>query len=427
MKTAKNKGKNIRGISPVITTLIISGTLLIILVIASFVSTNLLELQMANTEFEQAKTNMMLLDEVIQDVALRPGAGGYVQFNQRSGGIGIANNTQQTIKITAVPTVINSPSTTPSGNWKNPYDAYSLDNSPAYTSSDGSTQQYGNYGFNIPSNAIVTRVEVGYKAWTDTQGDDQISLTCSWNGGTNWAAWQNSGKLNNSVAFANVTWINFTSATSWDYSKLSNANFRVMVKGIKIGNRMDNVYLDWIPVRVEYYFPESDIYELPSSINLVYRGGSKVSGADMRLRGYNVPYVPFNLTKINVTDSQTNMTDSLSYLRVETGSGVQIKLDYNRVRIINSGLIFVGSKRANFTEITFIRLLQGNTTGSGTVNVKAQNININTTTVEYNTNHVTLRIQIGNNQPEFVSLFSENPDAVTVIMITEVVIRISIS
>ena len=61
MKITKNR----KGISPTIATIIISSTLLIILVIASFVSANVLELQIASTEFEQAKTNMMLLDEVI--------------------------------------------------------------------------------------------------------------------------------------------------------------------------------------------------------------------------------------------------------------------------------------------------------------------------------------------------------------------------
>lgn len=81
--------KNGSGISTVISTVIVSSALLTILVISSFFSGNILELQMASTEFEQAKANMMLLDEVIQDVALRRGSGGYVQFNQRSGGINV--------------------------------------------------------------------------------------------------------------------------------------------------------------------------------------------------------------------------------------------------------------------------------------------------------------------------------------------------
>ncbi len=86
------KGK---GVSPVVSTVIITAILLIILVIASFVSTNILEMQVTNTEFEQAKSNMLALNQVIQDVALRPGSGSYLQFNQRSGGIGVYQSTDE--------------------------------------------------------------------------------------------------------------------------------------------------------------------------------------------------------------------------------------------------------------------------------------------------------------------------------------------
>jgi hypothetical protein len=85
--------KKDRAVSSVITTIVITGILLTILVIASFVATNILAVQMANTEFEQAKTNMGLLNDIIQDVALREGAGGYVQFNERTGGVGIYETT----------------------------------------------------------------------------------------------------------------------------------------------------------------------------------------------------------------------------------------------------------------------------------------------------------------------------------------------
>lgn len=78
-----------KGVSHIISTIIISTVLLIVLFIASFVSTNILAAQMTSTEFEQAKANMQLLDNTIQDTSLRPGAGGYVQFNEREGGIGM--------------------------------------------------------------------------------------------------------------------------------------------------------------------------------------------------------------------------------------------------------------------------------------------------------------------------------------------------
>jgi len=80
---------NKRAVSSVITTIILTGVLLIILLVATFVSANILNAQIVSTEFSQAKSNMLLLDSTIQDVALRPGSGGYVQFNNREGGIGI--------------------------------------------------------------------------------------------------------------------------------------------------------------------------------------------------------------------------------------------------------------------------------------------------------------------------------------------------
>jgi hypothetical protein len=89
-----------KAMSGVISTIILSGILLTILVVASFVSLNILGAQMTSTEFDQAKSNMLLLDSTIQDVSLRPGAGGYVQFNEREGGIGISTTTDS-LTVTA--------------------------------------------------------------------------------------------------------------------------------------------------------------------------------------------------------------------------------------------------------------------------------------------------------------------------------------
>ncbi|MEM2149977.1 MAG: hypothetical protein QXG68_00440 [Candidatus Bathyarchaeia archaeon] len=88
-----------KAVSPVISTVIITATLLIILVVASFIATNMLEIHMQNSEFEQAKTAMLLLNKVIADVSLRPGAASSVQFNQRSGGIGLYKSENITIEI----------------------------------------------------------------------------------------------------------------------------------------------------------------------------------------------------------------------------------------------------------------------------------------------------------------------------------------
>lgn len=264
---AGGESKKIHGISPIITTIIISATLLVILVIASFVATNILELQVASAEFEQAKTNMLLLDEIVQDVALRRKSGGYVEMNQRSGGINVVT-ISETLKVT-----------------------------------------------------------------------DQFNET---------------------------------------------------------------------------------LYESPNLIVLIYRGGSRVSGGTFRLKGFSVPYVPY-VFNIN------NKTDSISYLRIETGNGLQIKLDYNRVRVANIGPITINEKKVNITEVTFIRLITGSFSSKGTEAVKlnVQNFNVKTFAKEYQTNNLTLNIKIGSYE-ETLNLVSSRDVEATVILFTEIVIRISI-
>jgi KaiC/GvpD/RAD55 family RecA-like ATPase len=145
----------------------------------------------------------------------------------------------------------NSPSSTPAGTWIGPEGAYSSDDEYARARIDGATQQYGNYGLNIPSTAIVTKVEVGYEAYTDD--NEKIGITLSWDNGTNWAEEYVSTPLE--TTDPNIpTWVDFTNATNWTSDKLSDANFRTRVKCVILGSP-SNVYVDWIPVRVTYIVP----------------------------------------------------------------------------------------------------------------------------------------------------------------------------
>jgi type II secretory pathway pseudopilin PulG len=255
----KNGRKRNTGISSVITTLIITGVLLILLVVASFAAINILGSQIADTEFEQAKSNMSLLDEVIQDVALRRGAGGYVQFNQRTGGIGI-NQTTNSISLIAVDNVTGERTTL--GNWS-------------------------------------------------------------------------------------------------------------------------------------------------SLLTLLYHGGSQVSGAEINITG---------TPKLNV-----GMSEPPSFLRVEVGPGLWVKLDYNRVRTIPMGKTIVNNTAYDLYDITFIRLKKGNITGaSDTVNFKVQNLDIITNSTVYD-NRVTIYTQLNNGQTANCVVSNS-----TVIMITEIPILVSI-
>ena len=251
-----------RGISPVISTVIISGTMLIILAVASFVSMNVLELQLASTEFEQAKSNMLLLDEVIHDVAMRRGSGGYVQFNQRSGGIGVQER-DEALVISAGPA-------------------------------------------------------------------------------------------------GSVT----------------------------------------------------EIYSAQRLLSIVYRGGSLATGSEMSLRGSGSLIV--------------NMSSMLSHVRVEYDGGICVKLDYDRVRVIDLGEFILtgeeGSILHKFIGVSIIRLSRGPMGGSGTVNLKAQNVGINTLTVTYPGGSIVLNVRKGL-QEESITINSSADE--TVIILTETVIQVS--
>jgi hypothetical protein len=647
MKNKKNNRRNIRGISPVISTIIISGTLLIILVIASFVATNLLELQIANTEFEQAKTNMMLLDDVIQDVALRPGSGGYVQLNQRSGGIGIYESSEKIkvkvlelskqttyilklgpntagtyqewaifgdvstrwqatndsndstgIQVTGAGTLkdleglqdpsqegainsittyirakingetlvyntitfVGSTSSTannptsgvfslPSG-WKaddvaifwwytsrntktfNPplnvttkYETAFTDYGRLYigyralhggdstfswsaSSAGGSTTIWGTSVFRNVDTSIIWDADSGSpRSFTaqnpdppevttvtdkacviaifgkrddytsisapngytlagqgsDTAGDDASAGVAykekSPTGIENPSAWTLSGGASanglvwtgalkptgtNPVEQASILWrtydtdyessaieisrieftnyfetrsINPNTAKAWTWDEIN--TLEIGVRASTLGES-ETIKVSEFWVEVNYTSVPFEVIPYPSDegglINIVYRGGSKVSGADMLLRGNNSPIV--------------NMTNILSYLRVETGDGVKIKLDYNRVRIIETGSLPISDTKTEFIQVTFIRLEKGNMGGSDTVNVKVQNLGINTITRVYEDETIAIEAHLENPDGSNHSnrrTFSVGSATKTKIVVTftEIVIQIS--
>lgn len=413
-KTRRNSlARNTKGVSTIISTIIITGTLLIILVIASFVSANVLDMQIANTEFEQAKTNMLTLDETIQDVALRRGSGGYVQFNQRSGGIGI-NITTQKLTVYGPPSVTTetkSPSST-SGNWTaNATYAFASDNLRASAQSDNLVQIYGNYGFSILSTSIITKVEVGYEGYA---GKGNMNVTCSWNNGTSWA--RASTRTLPSSDLDVVTWVDFTAATSWTPDKLSDSNFLTRVRSIK-GSGGAELYLDWLPVRVTYTPPLSPVYQSSNLVGILYRGGSKVSGTDLDLRGTNSLIV--------------SMSDSLGYVRVDVDNGLKIKLDYYRIKIATNSTMMISNEFYNVTQITFINIINGTMGGTDVVNFKVQNIDVNTFTQQYKTNDITIYVQLANGPQLPIRLYSPTESMSlpinTAIIFTEVKILVSTS
>lgn len=70
--------------SVVISTIILSATILVITLAALFVSNTVLEQQLDQSEFEQAKNNVMTLVDIVEHVAVTPGASGYITMNIRT-------------------------------------------------------------------------------------------------------------------------------------------------------------------------------------------------------------------------------------------------------------------------------------------------------------------------------------------------------
>jgi len=355
---------------------------------------------------------MMLLDEVTQDVALRRGAGGYVQFNQRSGGIGITEHTETiSIEILGQAVATNS-STATTGNWTKPTEAYNDGGQYAYTKKGDMQpclQSYHGYGFNIPAAANCSKVRIRLDA--STRGDEKIKLYVSTDRGSTWLTdtWE-SPALNSSET---MYWVDVTAWTGWTPTKINNDNIWARVERVVVGADASETRLDWIPIEVTYLPPVGTIYDSALAhpdqplISMVYRGGSRVSGSDLTLRGNNSLIV--------------NMTNALSFLRVETGQGIQIKLDYYRVRIVEMGESLGGGELQNYIGITFLRLVRGNMGGSGTVNVKVQNTEINTTAYVYS-GDFTIQVKLGNDTKK-LPLYPEANK--TVVMFTEILVQFS--
>jgi hypothetical protein len=136
--------------------------------------------------------------------------------------------------------------------WNNPAYAYEPNTTYADTTTDEAAQIYGNYGINIPGSAEVTKVEVGYKAYTAT--DEHIWFIVSWDGNATWSGYIKVTDITKSDP--GVLWLDFTGKIPgdiWYPQNLTDANFRVQAEANQAGGgAMGAVYLDWIPVRVSY-------------------------------------------------------------------------------------------------------------------------------------------------------------------------------
>jgi hypothetical protein len=73
-----------KGLSAVLSTIILAAAILTITVAALFVSTTALDQQLDMSEFEQAKNNVLTLVDIVEHVAVDEGSSGYIRMNLRT-------------------------------------------------------------------------------------------------------------------------------------------------------------------------------------------------------------------------------------------------------------------------------------------------------------------------------------------------------
>jgi len=144
--------------------------------------------------------------------------------------------------------------TSNTGQWTTPTEAYSSNDVYASASTAGYTHTYGTYGFNLPGDAVITKVELGHEAYVSS-ASWKMNVTVTWNNEASWATEQKVSLTTGDPGMA--TAIDITGVTSWDSSKLSNANFKVRVKAVRDVPIAGWVRIDWLPVRVTYSAPRT--------------------------------------------------------------------------------------------------------------------------------------------------------------------------
>lgn len=391
-------------------------------------ATNVLEIQMTSTEFEQAKTNMLLLDDVVGDVSLRQGSGGYVQFNQRSGGIGISQDVE-TIKITAQS---NQTSLTLKPNGVGAYSGWLVFSNPMLprwaVTSDGNNPPDDQTYIETDN---VTKLEsqkledasprpiginyVAFHAWskaTKTGDKDKIRIRFR----THNTDFENATDftLKSSYSDCEVRYSkNPLTGLQWTWEEINDLEMGCRASYLATGGR---VQVGEFSVIVDFTPPSSVTTILngsTNSVDFVYRGGTGASAAETVLRGTS--YI------------KVDMTQGLGFLRVEQDDGVKIRLDYDRIRIASETLV---DQYTSLIQITFINLTKGDMGGSGTVNVKVQNMQITTVPHVLPGNVATIQVQwtsSGSVSGSFVfDAYKDDPNVFkTVVMFTEISIQVS--
>ena len=144
--------------------------------------------------------------------------------------------------------------------WTNPTNAYSSDNSRASMFGfPPDSQDYYNFNFNIPGNALISGIEVSIEGRSGSSGTSSCRIRLSWDGGTSYtnyyqSSWYNTFDQYKSEGGSTNTW---GKIGGWVPSEFSNANFRVWL------DESGSVPLEVDHLRVRVY------YSLPSDLPVI--------------------------------------------------------------------------------------------------------------------------------------------------------------
>jgi len=129
--------------------------------------------------------------------------------------------------------------------WNNPENAYLSDDLRTNSSTIGSIQRYGNYGF---SSDIINSPEI-YDVYVKVEGyyfsdgtTDALKVGVSWDGGATWADY-----LVSITDVEQVVEVRVTDATEWNGNKLKDEKFRVRITAGQVGCLLlDSLVALWI-------------------------------------------------------------------------------------------------------------------------------------------------------------------------------------
>ena len=150
--------------------------------------------------------------------------------------------------------------------WENGSGAFSDTDVESASEDDGDSEQYFNFGFSIPADAIPRGIEVAADAWSSDTDGCQLGMSLSWDGSNAIPTWTSgaTSTFTQTLVSAENTFL-FGGPSElwgrvWALGEFSNANFRLRVHNIKSAACQDGskIYIDYLRAKVYYMQTDAD-------------------------------------------------------------------------------------------------------------------------------------------------------------------------